>query len=369
MLLVSVVLLTPAFAADEGSTSFWEKTKVMGSVDVNYNYNFNRPTTTAAAAAANGYRVFDVNPNTFNIGLVDIALENSPADWVTFRTDLDFGRNATFFHAAGFGAATDVFDLQQAYVALKANQVGNGLGFKIGKFVTLHGMEVIEAASNYNISRGLLFNYAIPFTHTGVVATYPFSDMVSLDLGIVNGWNNVLDNNNGKTAHGMLTVKPNDEWTFLLGGTFGPETAGNDRTIRSLLDTSLIYKPMEDWTLALNYNWARDGGFAAGGSNGAADWQGLAAYADWKATDMFGLTLRTEYFDDDVGALGAVGAGATASGKLFEGTLTSHTYLMEGLDLRFEFRHDQGNNNSFLRGTGAVRKFQDTIASQLVYSF
>ncbi|MBI2982087.1 MAG: DUF3138 family protein [Deltaproteobacteria bacterium] len=148
----------------------------------------------------------------------------------------------------------------------------------------------------------------------------------------------------------------------------GPETAGNDRTLRTLIDTSLIYKPMDDWTLALNYNWARDAGFSAAGSDGIADWQGVAAYADWKATDMCGLTLRTEYFDDDVVALGAA-TGAAASGRVFEGTLTSHTYLAEGLDLRFEFRHDQGNNNSFLRGTGASRKFQDTLASQLVYSF
>ncbi|MBI2982086.1 MAG: outer membrane beta-barrel protein [Deltaproteobacteria bacterium] len=187
VLALAVSLGSPLSAADKEG-SFWDKTRVSGSADINYNYNINRPTTTAAVTAANGYRVFDVNPNTFNIGLVELALENSPTDWVTLRTDLDFGRDATLFHAAGFGAATDIFDLQQAHVILKANRIGNGLNFKVGKFVTLHGMEVIEAAANYNISRGLLFGYAIPFTHTGVVASYPFSDRVSLDFGVVNGW-------------------------------------------------------------------------------------------------------------------------------------------------------------------------------------
>ncbi len=357
---------SPAWSEPKGGDSFWDKTEVTGSVDLNYHYNMNRPTTTAAAAAANGYRLFDVNPNTFRVALVDLAIENNPTDWVTFRTDLDFGQDAAIFHAAGLGAATDIFDLQQAFMALKAD-VGNGLTFKLGKFVTMHGAEVIEAAANRNASRSLLFNYAIPFTHTGILASYPFSDYVALDLGVVNGWNNVLDNNNGKSIHGMLTIKPIETVTWYLGGTFGPETGGNDRTIRSLLDTTVTYAPVEIWAFTLNYNLGRDAGIA-GASSGAADWQGFAAYADWKTTDTYGFTLRGEYYDDDVGTLG-LPTGATASGKLFEGTLTSHWYLTDGMDLRFEYRHDQGNNASFLKGNGTSKKFQDTLGTQLVYAF
>lgn len=364
--LLSVAIGGSAFAEEESGGSFWDKTKVTGGIDVNYNYNFNRPTTTAVAAAANGYRVFDVNANTFRVSLVELAIENTPAEWVTFRTDLDFGQDPAFYHAAGLGAATDNFDLQQAYVALKAANVGNGLTFKIGKFVTMHGAEVIEAWANNNVSRSLLFNYAIPFTHTGIMASYPFADWISLDLGVVNGWNNVTDNNNGKTMHAMFTFKPWETVTWYLGGSIGPETAGNDRTLRSLLDTTLVYAPNENWTFTLNYDLGRDGGL--GGTAGIADWQGFAGYVHYKPFDFFALTVRGEYYDDDVGTLGAP-TGATASGRLFEGTATTHFYLADGVDLRFELRHDHGNNASFLRGNGASRKFQDTVASQLVYSF
>jgi len=352
-------------AAEKDDESFWDKTEVTGSVDLNYHYNINRPTSTGAAVAANGYRVFDVNPNTFNVGLVELAIENNPADWIGFRSDLDFGRDAAFYHAAGLGAATDIFDLQQAYMTLKAD-VGNGLTFKIGKFVTLHGAEVIEAASNRNASRSLLFNYAIPFTHTGVLVSTPFSDMVSLDVGIVNGWNNVLDNNNGKSFHLMFTVKPTDQITWYLGGSVGPEAAGNDGTYRFLVDTTISYALNDDWTFTLNYDLGQDN--TVGGGSGGVDWQGFAAYVDWKSTESFGLTLRGEYYDDDVATLGPP-TGATASGRLFEGTLTSHWYLADGLDLRFEFRHDHGNAASFLNGSGTSKRFQDTLGTQLVYSF
>ncbi len=111
-----VAFAVPLFAMpgghdeEDGSLPFWKKTKVSGTFDLNYNYNLNRPTTTAAqvaagTAATNGYRVFDANTNTFNISLVEIALETSPTDWATFRTDLDFGRDAQAYHAFGLSGA------------------------------------------------------------------------------------------------------------------------------------------------------------------------------------------------------------------------------------------------------------------------
>ena len=378
MMTIGLFILSSVVHAEEkaaGSVSFWEKTKVTGTADVNYNYNLNRPTTTAAAVAKNAYRVFDANANTFNIGLVELAIENAPTDWVTFRTDLDFGNDASLIHAAGFGIATDIFDLQQAYVALKAASVGSGLTFKIGKFVTMHGAEVIEASANNNISRSLLFNYAIPFTHTGIMASYSFADWIALDLGVVNGWNNVVDNNNGKSIHGMFTIKPVDKVTWTLSGTVGPETAGSDGKIRTLIDTVLTYAPNDMWTVAVNYDLGRDKGLAGPATAGVADWQGFAGYVHVKPFDFFGLSARGEYFRDD--KAGTVGGGMTAgaatgaalSTRLYEGTLTSHFYLADGLDLRFEYRHDHGNAASFLKGTGVSRTFQNTLASQLVYAF
>ena len=38
--------------------------------------------------------------------------------------------------------------------------------------MSLLGYEVIESPNNLNFSRGYLFNFAGPFTHTGVVANY-----------------------------------------------------------------------------------------------------------------------------------------------------------------------------------------------------
>ena len=102
--------------------------------------------------------------------------------------------------AAGLG-----FDqyLKEAYFSYLA-PVGKGLQIDVGKFVTPHGAEVIETKDNWNYSRGLLFSYAIPYYHFGMRAKYSFNDKYSLTGYFVNGWNNVVDNNTGKT-YGMVS--------------------------------------------------------------------------------------------------------------------------------------------------------------------
>ncbi|QQR79360.1 MAG: porin [Deltaproteobacteria bacterium] len=349
-------------AEEKAAGSFWDNTKVTGSLDTSYNYNLNRPLNTGAGATS-PYRLYDATTNSFNVNLVELAIENAPADWLTFRTDLDFGSDAKLNNTLeAFGAGTEIFNLQQAYASIKA-PIGNGLTFKVGKFVTLHGAEVIESAYNSNSSRGLLFSYAIPITHTGIMANYAFNDQISLDLGVVNGWNNVSDINSGKSIHGMLTIKPFEKLTWLVGGTFGPENPGNDAKWRSLIDTTLTYAVNDQLSLSANYDWLRDRGLT--GSSGVSDVQGIAAYINYKASDTCGLSLRGEYLRDDVN----FALATTPSNKIYEGTLTTHYYFADGFDLRFEFRHDQGNNASFTKGSGSTRKFQDTIGSQLVYSF
>ena len=90
--------------------------------------------------------------------------------------------------------------LKQAYVSYLA-PVGKGLTLTFGKFVTPAGAEVIESNKDWNYSRSLLFNYAIPFYHFGLSAAYTFNDKYTMTGYVVNGWNNLVDTyNSGKTG-------------------------------------------------------------------------------------------------------------------------------------------------------------------------
>src|SRR4029077_8454515 len=107
--------------------------------------------------------------------------------------------------AAGYGNAAAVvnssdvitdgsrFYLKEAYGSYLA-PVGKGLTVSVGKFVTPIGAEVIESNANWNYSRGLLFNYAIPFFHFGASGKYAFNSKWAATGYVVNGWNNTIIN-------------------------------------------------------------------------------------------------------------------------------------------------------------------------------
>ena len=52
--------------------------------------------------------------------------------------------------------------------------------FKAGKFDTLLGYEVIDIVANKQVTQGVLFTYAIPLYHTGLLASSKFNEDVRL---------------------------------------------------------------------------------------------------------------------------------------------------------------------------------------------
>ena len=103
---------------------------------------------------------------------------------IGYKVKVSAGETAKLIHAAGLGtqptgtANPESFDITEAYISYTA-PIGKGLRFDFGKMVTFVGAEVIEAIDNPNYSRSFLFNYAEPITHTGVKASYVFTDTVN----------------------------------------------------------------------------------------------------------------------------------------------------------------------------------------------
>ena len=356
--LVSGLSLGGSWAhAEEGAAAFLGKTNLTGMLATSYNYNFNNPNP--AAGNDNLMRVFDVDHNDFSINQAKVQFENAPNDWSKFVLDLTVGEDAAVFTSAGFGA--DEFDIWEAYGELTA-PVGNGMTFTIGKFATLMGAEVIESTANYNTSRSLLFGFAIPFNHTGFHIAYPFSDKFTGMIGVVNGWDNVMDNNKAKSIHGRLAYTYNDAWSFILQGIAGPEQAGSDGNWRTLIDAIVSWTPTEETAVILNYDLGKEEGVAGAGF---ANWQGAALVLHHTLNDWFWVSLRGEFFDDD----GSRNNAGVANTVFAEGTLTSHFYLTDGWETRLEFRHDYASNAAFVRNNGAVRSFQDTVSAELLYRF
>jgi hypothetical protein len=346
-----------------------------GHVAVSYNYNIRDP-----KSKNNSLRLFDDRADQFDINQAEFYLEKptTEASPIGFGVDVLLGRDAKKIHSTGLGidsgddpTKTEPFDLTQAYVTYKV-PIGRGLDMKAGKFVTLHGAEVIRRTGNFNISRSMAFAYAIPFTHTGLMGTYSVTDWLSTTLGIVNGWDNTDDNNRGKSFHGMATVTPPflKDFTLTLGGTWGAEFDGKEGPKRGLLDLIATYKPITPLTLTLNYDYGRQG--EAFEDNGpSAVWHAVAAYAVYDLTDRLSVGVRGEYFKDQDGyRLPGVTPGKEL--QVWGTTLTGRYKLFDHVFASVEYRHDEARHNKlvFDRGDGTKNaNSQNTIQGELIYQF
>jgi len=355
-------LLVKREAKEGGLVKALKDINLSGFIDTSYTYNFGGPDSRINIA-----RVFDTEANNFNLQAAELVFEKLPPDTggLGFRTDLFFGQDAEVITPTG--STRDQFDLQQAYISLKPPlsfnfPIGSWEWIKIGKFVTMHGAEVIESKDNWNFTRSLLFGYAIPFTHTGIRAGYKFFDGLSGYLGINNGWDNVKDNNKSKSVEGALAWKASDKLSFNLAGMYGPEQTSNDHSQRGLIDFLATYKPFDKWTFMLNADYAHEQDALSRGKNG--DWSGVAAYAKYDVNSWMSLVNRTEFFSDRQGL--RVVSGTMQD--LWETTFTLELRPYKDLITRLEYRHDGSSSKIFTDNQKSADN-QDTIGLEAIYLF
>ena len=371
-----------------------------GYFDVSFQYNLNRPNT-----QANALRVFDNEDNNgFNVHLAELdfdATASAPGD-AGFRLDLAFGTDARKFHSfdkadilAGGVPNDRQFDLQQAYIDYIA-PVGNGITFKFGKMVTPFGFEVIESQENWNASRSYNFGYGIPFTHTGMMASYKFFDNWTLTGHAVNGWDTMQDNNDGKTFILQSSWTPLKWLTWNVVGSVGNErtftdrvttdgtdvTQNNDSDVRYTAHTNLLLTPWEKWSFGLDATLGREESATVkvapgtGVPNGRdAIWYGAAGYVKWNFLKNWYVAGRVEYFNDRGGSRTGIPQ------KLWSGTATVSWTLAAPMEIRFEYRHDGSSENPFADtesgatggkapgGTRNGRSTQDTLMVQWLYKW
>jgi len=343
------------------SPKWFDDIAVNAFVSTSYQYNTNRPD-----AGTNSYRVFDFSHNTFNVDVAELVVQMAPSkpNDAGFRLDFVLGSSIPKVAKSQDENVTQ-FDLQQAFVSYIV-PLGTGLRFDAGKYVTHLGYEVIDGYDGYddNYSRSVLFGYAIPFTHTGLKASYAFSSKVAAMVGVVNGWDLVHDNNRSKSLAAQVTLTPVSSLSVLLNWIGGPEIADDNHTRRNVFDLVAILKPNSTLTLGLNGDYGIEDRTSLVNSGSDAVWKGIAGYATLAVTDKFSVAVRGETFHDDDG----VRLGTGTKGTLSEGTLTTAYKFTPRVVLRGEVRFDKANQ-AILAKRGTFDDKQTTVGANFIFVY
>ena len=363
-----MALSAPAFAEDAkpAGLTLDEMKKALGLsiyVQTGYTYNGNASSLTNVPgdpSSENNLRGYDHKANSFGLDLAEIMFAKDPAESVIgYKVKVSAGETAKLIHATGLGtqptgtANPESFDITEAYISYTA-PIGKGLRFDMGKMVTYVGAETVEAIDSPNYSRSFLFVFAEPTTHTGVKASYVFSDNVNASIHILNGWDNATDNNTGKCFGTSINVSVGDPFSAYINYMQGPESDNNNHDQRSLIDLVATIRPIKPFALILNYdNGKQDNSGAA-----SVKWSGISGIVKYDINDTYSISVRGESFDDKDGF-----RTGTAQ-KLTEVTVTPEIRLAGGLVVRPEYRHDSSDKQSFDNGT---KKSQDTIALNAMY--
>ncbi len=380
---------------------------IHGLMDATYDYNFNRPNTTpilSSSGSVNQLREFDVDANSFTFQQFNLHIDRTMDGGVGFVTDLNFGKTAEILWASthysnstplgGSQGSTQEFDPTQAYLTYTI-PLGKGINMQAGKFVTLMGEEVIPVYNNlnFNESRGLLFTWGEPLTHTGVRAQYTFNDKVGLTMGVNNGWDDPSDSNDGKTVEGQLSVTPTEWLSVLVNGTYGPEQANHGNSKRGAIDPVITVKtPVKGLQFVGEYLYASEsapiavsafpnsyGNQLTGVSElfKSTDWQGFAGYGVYDLNDNWEFASRFEWFRDGQGTR----TGLRQTLFEFTETVNYKVPLVSGLLARLEYRHDASNAHPFYSSDPLIPQAgggflpahtytgQDTILAAAIYQF
>jgi hypothetical protein len=363
----------------------WNLT-IGGMVVGSYQYDINDPKEHNNVV---GLRAFDRDHNSFTLDLFQLQVSRAPGEnGVGFVTKVNFGKVAERMAADWDGDGTignvaeeqNSIELEEAYITYNFPGAPD-LQLKGGKFVTMHGGEVIESPLNFNISRSLAFSWAIPFTHTGLMLSYAISPEVKISGGVVNGWDNVVDSNDGKSFMGGVAITPVEQFSLALQGMYGAEQPDRGDSKRALADVVATIKPVENLTLSLNYDYGNETDLGAPGANGfftkgntTAEWNAFSGIVAIDVPDALavpiGFAVRGEYFDDS-DSTRLPGQPFGTDQNVWETTATFKVVLAEGLMARFEYRYDnvKESDPTFLRNVGGVQEDQHTVAGELSYVF
>jgi len=394
MALAAAGLITQATAmrAEEkvnSALTALSSTTLSGYVDTSAQWNFGTgnanlpPYKFGGAGKADG----------FNLDVVQLRLEKplDETEWAAgYRVDLWLGpdanslRTSSLFGNGGFAGQND-FALRQAYVSLRL-PIYNGLDWKIGVFDSIIGYESVEAPSDPNYTRS--YGHTLePQTHTGVLASYRFSNLVSASLGIANTLGPAINGRASapfnpmaesyKTYMGSIALTAPESWASLSGSTlYAGAVNGFDPGYLGSASSYYVGATLATPVSGLRFGTAWD--YLDVGNLSGENWA-VAGYISYQATEKLSFHARAEYLKDRGAAKFFIDnfGNPTNPDEVLDLTLTLEYDLWKNVLSRLELRWDHslsgqgvygGANTTDTAGTGDLKNAW-MLAANVIYRF
>ncbi len=211
-------------------------------IDAYYLYNLNLPKGTERKFTTQGVR-----NNEFNINLahIDVKVEE---DKYRGRIALQWGTSVNSNYAGEISK-----DVTSNQASVKNLQEAN-VGFRLSKstwvdggiFFGNIGRESWISQQNWNYTRSFASDY-VPYYSSGVKLSHEFSNRLSIQLQILNGWQVITDNNRDKSFGSQIKYLFSPKISLTLNQYVGNDAPDHERRQIRFYNNTILEWNVAEW--------------------------------------------------------------------------------------------------------------------------
>lgn len=161
------------------------------------------------------------------------------------------------------------------------------------------GMESAIAKDNWHLSRSLLAENS-PYYETGIKLNYSFSKKLSASVMVLNGWQNIKDNNSSKAIGTQVQFMPSGKWLINSSTFIGNEKPGNAAQLRLFHNFYATYIFNKKCKAAVLVD---AGSQRKASKDGWDNWMGAATFFQYAFTAQLSAAVRMEWYKDRAGVI------------------------------------------------------------------
>ena len=276
-----------------------------GFIDTYYAWDFGRPPTVDRSFA--GGTLFTTQParhNEFNVNLVFLEARLESRD-VRGRIAFQAGTSVQSNYAGepAIGSVSGPGLTQHIQEAVGGARLASGLWVDAGVFFSHLGMESWISRDNLTYTRSLVAEYS-PYYQSGAKLTWTSSPRLEAQVVVVNGWQNVSENNGGKGVGARLDWRPSEGAVLSYYNLVSQEAGSRLRSFHGIGARA----SMRRVTLLGQLDAGSQNESTAEGR--PAWWVGYAGIARLQTTAATGIVIRVESYSDPDQVI--VGTGSVA---------------------------------------------------------
>ncbi|RSK40995.1 porin [Hymenobacter perfusus] len=294
LLLTAAALLTASAASAQTSSDSVaapaNPLTTYGFVDGYYGYDFKH----AATNQRPGFLYSHNRQNEFTVNNAVIGL----------RYDNGQVRGALGLHAGTYVSANYAAEdqvLKLLYEAYAGFRPFKKAWLDVGIFGSHIGFESALSKDNWTLTRSLMAENS-PYYEAGARLTYEVSPKLTLTGLVLNGWQNIRENNQAKAVGTQIQWKPTDKLLINSSTFYGNEQPQDSvRRRRYFHDFYVSYAATDRLSLALVFDVGKQESEQRGSE--ADTWHTGAVFVRYKLADKWTAAARAEYYNADRGVL------------------------------------------------------------------